>query len=80
MLWSSSPTTARFLRFAGELPNPQVLGAVGVLVLVDVQVAPAILVVRQDARRLLEQPHGLVQQVVEIERALLACSRAWYLA
>ena len=65
------------LALAGELPDPQVLGAVGVLVLVDVQVAPAILVVRQHAGRLLEQPHGLVQQVVEVERAA-ACSRAWY--
>ena len=57
------------LALAGEQADPQVLGAVGVLVLVDVQVAPAILVVRQHAGRLLEQPHGLVEQVVEVERA-----------
>ena len=34
----------------GELPDPQVLRPVGVLVLVDVEVAPALLVVRQHRR------------------------------
>ena len=33
------------------------------------EVAPALLVAPQDVRRLLEQPHGLDQQVVEVERA-----------
>ena len=64
------------LALAGEVADPQVLRAVRVLVLVDVQVAPAILVVRQHAGRLVEQAHGLVEQVVEVERAC-SRSRAW---
>ena len=56
----------------GERLDPQVLGAVGVLVLVDVEVAPALLVLRQDVGRVLEQPHGLQQEVVEVERVGLA--------
>ena len=52
-----------------ERLDPQVLGAVGVLVLVDEQVAPALLVVGQHRRRLLEEPHRLEEQVVEVERA-----------
>ncbi len=75
MLWSSSPDHGEVLARARESADPQVLRAVRVLVLVDVQVAPAIVVVGEHARRLLEQPHGLVQQVVEVERALLAQPR-----
>ena len=71
MLWSSSPTTARLWCALGELADPQVLRPVRVLVLVDVQVAPAILVVGEHRGRLVEQAHGLVEQVVEVERARL---------
>ena len=56
----------------GERPDPQVLRPVRVLVLVDVEVAPAILVAREDLGRLVEQPDRLEQQVVEVERAGLA--------
>ena len=52
----------------GQRPDPQVLRPVGVLVLVDVEVAPALLVLGQDVGRLLEQPDGLEQEVVEVER------------
>ena len=48
--------------------HPQVLGAVRVLVLVDVEVVPAFLVVGEDLGPLLEEPHGLGEQVVEVER------------
>ncbi len=57
------------LALPGQVTDPQVLRAVGVLVLVDVQVAPALVVVGEHARRRIEQPHGLVEQVVEVERA-----------
>ena len=53
----------------GERLDPQVLRAVRVLVLVDVQVAPAILVAGQDLGRLVEQADGGEEQVVEVERA-----------
>ena len=56
----------------GEQLDPQVLGAVGVLVLVDVEVAPPAAVVGKDRGRLLEEPHGLDEQVVEVERGGLA--------
>ncbi len=51
----------------GEELDPQVLGTVGVLVLIDVQVAPALLVAREHRRRLPEEAHGLQQQVIEVE-------------
>ncbi len=54
-----------------ERPDPQVLRAVRVLVLVDMQEAPALLVLGQHVL-VLEEPHGLEQQVVEIERVGLA--------
>ena len=53
----------------GERVDPQVLRAVRVLVLVDVEVVPAILVAGQDVGRLLEQADRLEQEVVEVERA-----------
>ncbi len=56
----------------GQGPDDPVLGPVGVLVLVDVQVAPARLVAGQDVRLGLEEPDGPAQQVVEVERAGLA--------
>ena len=64
----------------GERLDPQVLGAVRVLVLVDVEVAPALLVLGEDVGRLVEQADGLEQQVVEVERpggleALLVAGR-----
>ena len=52
----------------GQRPDPQVLRPVRVLVLVDVEVAPALLVLGQDVGRLVEQPDGLEQEVVEVER------------
>ena len=53
----------------GERPDPQVLRPVRVLVLVDVEVAPAILVAREDVGRLVEEPDRLEEEVVEVERA-----------
>ena len=52
-----------------ERPDPQILRPVRVLVLVDVEVAPPILVPGQRLGRLVEQPDGLEQEVVEVERA-----------
>ena len=60
---------ARFRWRRREMADPQVLRPVRVLVLVDVQVAPPLLVVGQHVGRLVEQAHGLVEQVVEVERA-----------
>ena len=51
-----------------ERPDPQVLRPVRVLVLVDVEVAPARVVRREGVGRLLEQVDGAQQQVVEVER------------
>src|SRR5207245_8941692 len=53
----------------GQGADPEVLGPVRVLVLVDVEVAPPILVSRERLGRLLEQPDGLDEQIVEVERA-----------
>ena len=53
----------------GERLDPQVLRAVRVLVFVDMEVVPAILVAGQDVGGLLEQADGLEQQVVEVEGA-----------
>ena len=55
-----------------EGPDPQVLRPVRVLVLVDVEVAPALLVPGEDVGRLVEEPDGIEQQVVEVERVRLA--------
>ena len=51
-----------------ERANPQVLRPVRVLVFVDVEVAPAVLVAGEDVGRVLEQPDRLEQEVVEVER------------
>ena len=48
--------------------DPQILGTVRVLVFVDVEVAPAALIALQHGGRLVEEPHGLEQEVVEVER------------
>ena len=56
----------------GEQVHELVLGAVRVLVLVDHQVREALLVVLEHLGMLAEQPHGLGDQVVEVERAGLA--------
>ena len=53
----------------GERPDPEVLRPVRVLVLVDVEVAPAILVAGEDVGRLVEEADGLEQEIVEVERA-----------
>src|SRR5712671_3548595 len=53
----------------GEGPDPEVLRSVRVLVFVDVEVAPAILVPSKDVWCLVEQPDGLEQEVVEVEGA-----------
>ena len=58
--------------FRRQRPDPQVLRPVRVLVLVDVEVAPSILVPGEDLRRPVEQLDRLEQEVVEIERADLA--------
>ena len=59
-----------------ERLDPQVLRPVGVLVLVDVEVAPALLVLGEDVGRLLEEADGLEQEVVEVERVGLR-RRSW---
>ena len=52
----------------GEQPQPQVLGDVGVLILVDQDVAEPLLVVGQHVRVVLEDLHHMQQQVAEIDR------------
>ncbi len=56
----------------GEVATEQVLGAVRVLVLVDHDLLPALLVLRQHVGMLLEEEHGPHQQVVEVDRVVLA--------
>ncbi len=53
----------------GERPDDPVLGGVRVLVLVDVEVAPAGLVAGEDLGLRLEEADGLDEEVVEVERA-----------
>ena len=53
-------------RAAGDQPQPQVLGDVGVLVLVDQRVAEAALVVGEHVGVLQEQAQHLEQQVAEV--------------
>ncbi len=53
----------------GERLDPQVLRPVRVLVLVDMEVAPAILVALEDLGRGLEQANRGEQQVIEVECA-----------
>ena len=53
----------------GQRQGDLVLGLVGVLVLVDQDVAEALLVVRQHLGVLAEQAHRVHQQVVEVHRA-----------
>ena len=53
-------------RAAGDQPQPEILGDVGVLVLVDQRVAEAALVVGEHVRVLQEQPQHLEQQVAEV--------------
>ena len=48
--------------------DPQVLRAVRVLVFVDMEIAPAILVTGECLRRFLEQPNRIEEQIVEVER------------
>ncbi len=56
----------------GQRADPQVLRPVGVLVFVDVEVAPLLLVLGEDVGRLVEEPDRLEQEVVEVERVRLA--------
>ena len=53
----------------GERLDPQVLRPVRVLVLVDVEVAPALLVAGEHIGRLGEEADGRQEEVVEVERA-----------
>ncbi len=64
----------------GKGLDPQVLGTVRVLVFVDVEIAPALLVLGEDLGGFVEQPDRLEEEVVEVERAgdpeaLLVASR-----
>ena len=72
MLWSSSPTAQTFLCSPAQQFHQLVLGAVGVLVLVDQNVAEAPLVALAGGRGHLEQAHGFEQQVVEVHGVVLA--------
>ena len=58
---------ADVLSLAGEQLHQLVLGAVGVLVLIDQQIAVAALVALAGFRGDFEQANGLQQQVVEVE-------------
>ena len=49
-----------------QQPQPQILGDVGVLILVDQHVAEALLILREHVGVLLEQPQILQQQIAEI--------------
>ena len=60
---------ADVLVLGGQLADDPVLGAVGVLVLVDQDVAPEPAVVGERLGNLFEELHGLQQQVVEVHRA-----------
>ena len=60
---------AQVVMRGGERPDDPVLGRVRVLVLVDVEVAPARLVAGEDLGLGLEQAHGLDEEVVEVEGA-----------
>ena len=62
---------------ADELADQDVLRVVGVLVLVDQHVAEPPPVVLGDVGEGLEQVDRRHDQVVEVERVGLACSRAW---
>ena len=53
----------------GEGTDPEVLRPVRVLVLVDMEIAPAILVAGEHVGRLVEQNDGLQEEVVEVEGA-----------
>ncbi len=53
----------------GEGLDPQVLGAVRVLVFVDVEIPPAVLILREDLGSFIEQPDRFEEEVVEVERA-----------
>src|SRR3989454_8942765 len=55
--------------FAGQQTDDPVLGAVGVLVLVHEDVAPEAAVPGERLRDLLEEPHRLQEQVVEVHGA-----------
>jgi hypothetical protein len=55
----------------GQVAAEQVLGAVRVLVLVDHDLLPARLVLRQHVGVLLEQEHGAHEEVVEVDRVIL---------
>ena len=50
----------------GDQPQPEILGDVGVLILVDQRVAKALLIVGEHVRVLQEQPQDFQQQVAEI--------------
>ena len=63
---------AHILVLAGQQLHQLVLRAVGVLVLVDQQIAIAALVALAHFARNLEQAHGLQQQIVEVQRVVLA--------
>ena len=55
----------------GELPADEVLGAVRVLVLVDEDLLPALLVAGEDLRVLLEEEDDAHEQVVEVDGVVL---------
>ena len=62
---------AHVLVFAGQQLHQLVLRAVGVLVLVDEQIAVAALVALAHLARSLEHAHGLEQQIVEVHGIVL---------
>ena len=65
------PHAADVRRAAGKQPQPQILGDVGILVLVHQDVAEPLLVVGQHVRVLAEQAQHLQQQVAEVRRVQL---------
>ena len=61
------PYDAQVLCRGGQRLDPEILGTVGVLILVHVEVAPPALIALQHGGGVLEEPHRLEQEVVEVE-------------
>ena len=67
--WSLSPTTQMLRCSAASRSDELVLDVVGVLVLVDEHVPEALAVVLEHVGVLVEQAHGVAEQVVEVHGA-----------
>jgi hypothetical protein len=68
-----------FLALLCDQTDERKLERVGVLILVDEDVAKLVVVLFSDFRDVAQQSHGFDQQVVEVER-VVACKRASYIS